>query len=160
MSSSDHLRARLRTSFGRIDPRAEWPQGFVRLGVAACVAVVVVLGLVYLAKAVDRLGDEAGGNAAANYDDREFAGGTALGVDQEALSEARGWIPEHATYRLAVGPSATNVDQFARYFLMPRRPDPDARWVLCYVCDRSRFGDRLQVLWQNDAGIAVGRLPE
>ena len=66
---------------------------------------------------------------------------------------------ELARYRLLVGPSAPNVDHFARYFLMPRRPDPDARWVLCYDCDLSPFGDELHVVWQNDAGIVLGRLP-
>ena len=43
MGDSDHLRARIRGSLDRIDPRADWPQGFVRFGVAACLAVVVAL---------------------------------------------------------------------------------------------------------------------
>jgi hypothetical protein len=42
---------------------------------------------------------------------------------------------------------------------MPRRPAKDARWVVCYECDLSRFGGELHVLWQSDAGVAVGRLP-
>ena len=159
MTSSDHFVAGLRGSLGRIDPRTDWPHGLARLGVAACLAVTVVVGLVYLVEAVDTFGGVASGNAAAAYDDRAFGGGDAPGVDQEALTEARGRIPEHGTYRLVVGQGATNIGQFARSFLMPRRPASDARWVLCYDCDLSSFGDGLEVVWQNDAGIAVGRLP-
>ena len=148
-------------SLSHIDPRMEWPHGLVRLGVTVCVAVTVVVSLVYVAKAVDRLGGDASRNAAANLDDRELGGGNALGVDQDALYEARGWIPEDATYRIVLGDlTDPNIGQYARYFLMPRRPDPDARWVLCYECDLSSFGDELQVVWENDAGIALGRLQE
>ena len=156
---SDRLAGRARRQLGRIDPRSDRPHGLVRLGVAVCVALTLALGLVYFAKAVDRLRTDARANAAASFDDRQFGGGISLGVDQEALQEARGRIPEHARYRLVVGPSAPNVDHFARYFLMPRRPDPEARWVLCYDCDLSPFGDELHVVWQNDAGIVLGRLP-
>ena len=126
---------------------------------ALCVAITLVVGLVYFAKAVDKLGTDATVNAEASTDDRELAGGISLGLVQEALAEARGLIPERAAYRLVVGPDATNIGQFARYFLMPRRPTADARWVLCYACDLSRLGDDLDVVWQDDTGIAVGRLP-
>ena len=160
VSSSAHRLAHIRGSLGRIDPRMEWPHGFVRFGVAACIAVAVVLGLVYFMRAVDRLGDDARRNAAANYDDREFGGGNALGVDKTALYEARGRIPADERYRVVLGDLADpNIAHYAGYFLMPRRPDSDARWVLCYGCDLSRFGDRLRIVWQNDAGIALGRLP-
>jgi hypothetical protein len=137
----------------------EWPHGLVRLGVAACVAVTVLLGLVYFVRAVDRLGDDASRNAAANYDDREFGAGNALGVDKEALYEARAWIPENEAYRVVAGSSPGEIGNYARYFLMPRRPDSDARWVLCYDCDLSSLGDEFHIVWQNDAGIALGRLP-
>ncbi|HEY1317719.1 MAG TPA: hypothetical protein VGF10_10910 [Gaiella sp.] len=156
---SDRLAARAGRQLGRIDPRLDPPHGLVRLGVAVCIALTLVVGAVYFVKAVDRLGADARTNAATSFDDRQYGGGLSIGVDQTALDEARGRIPERASYRLVVGPSAPNVDQFARYFLMPRRPDPDARWVLCYDCDLSRFGDELHVVWQNDAGIALGLLP-
>ena len=68
---------------------------------------------------------------------------------------------QDATYRIVLGDlTDPNIGQYARYFLMPRRPDPDARLVLCYECDLSSFGDELQVVWENDAGIALGRLQE
>jgi hypothetical protein len=155
---SDRVVVRIRESLGRIDPRIEWPHGLVRFGVASCVAVVAALGAAYFVKAIELLDGEARSNAAANYDDRAFGGGIALGVDQEALEEARGWIPKDGTYRLVVDASATNIGQFARYYLMPRRPKPDARWVLCYRCDLSRFDDRLDVVYKDDAGVTLGRL--
>ena len=155
---SDRIAARARGQLSRIDPRADRPHGLVRLAVVLCLAVAVAVGLVYFAKAVDKLGDDAKANASANFGDREFAGGNPLGVDRDALIEARDLIPEHGTYRLVVSPSTTNIGQFARYFLMPRRPTRDARWVLCYDCDLASLGADLHVVWQNHAGIAVGRL--
>ena len=79
----------------------------------------------------------------------------------EVLNEARGWIPENGSYRLLVGPSSTDIDfrNYARYFLMPRRPAPDARWVLCYECDLSRLGSELDVVWKDNEGVLLGRLP-
>jgi hypothetical protein len=156
---SDDLFARIRGSLHRIDPRMDWPQGFVRFGVAACLAVVVAMGLVYFAKAVDRLGDDAALNAALSFDDREFGGGNALGVDKEALNQARGRISARDAYRLLVAPDAADLRNYIRYFLMPRRPDPEAGWVLCYGCDRAQVGDGLTVVWENGAGVTLGRLP-
>jgi hypothetical protein len=153
------LLARIRRPLGRIDPRTDWPHGYVRFAVVVCLTVVAALGLVYFVRAVERLGDSASENSAANYDDREFGGGNALGVDKQALLQARGRIPDRGTYRLLVGPNAADLLNYVRYFLMPRRPDPDASWVLCYGCDPAILGSELDVVWENDAGITLGRLP-
>ena len=110
--------------------------------------------LVYFVKAVDRLGDTARTNAAQNFDDREFAGGNAVVVVNRPLYEARALIREDETYRVIAGPgvdgatelTAPFIDHYARYFLMPRRPSPDARWIICYGCDRSELGDGFEVL--------------
>ena len=146
----------------------EWPRGIARLGVILCVAVALVLGLVYFVRAVDRLGDDAQRNAALNFDDREFAGGNSLVVDKRALYEARALIPEDGTYRVVAGPrveGATEltepyIDQFARSFLMPRRPTADAPWVLCYGCERSALGEGAEVVWDNGAGISLVKVGE
>lgn len=146
----------------------EWPLGIARLGVILCVAVALVLGLVFFVRAVDRLGDDAQRNAALNFDDREFAGGNSLVVDKRALYEARALIPEDGTYRVVTGPrveGATEltepyIDQFARSFLMPRRPAADAPWVLCYGCERSALGDSAEVVWDNGAGISLVKVGE
>ena len=168
MSEPDHPSVRIRSWLARVDPRTDRPHGAVRLGVVLCVAVTVALGLVYVVRAVDRLGDDAGRNAVANFDDREFAGGNSLAVDKNALYEARALIRPDETYRVVAGPGVDganelteqHIGEYARYFLMPRRPAEDARWVLCYGCDLSQLGDDLEILWRNDAGIALGRLPE
>jgi hypothetical protein len=145
----------------------EWPGGIARLGVVLCVAVALGYGLVYFAKAADRLGDQASSNAALNFDDREIAGGNALLADSAPLFEARGLIPEDETYRVVAGPNVEGateltedfIDQYARYFLMPRRPSADARWILCYGCDPAALGEGFEVLWRDDDGVAIGRLP-
>jgi hypothetical protein len=127
-----------------------------------CVVVTAALGLVYFVRALDRLGDDASRNAAANYDDREFGAGNALGADKEALYEARAWIPADESYRIVAGTGVAGADDirmYARFFLIPRRPDPGARWVVCYACDLSSLGDGVQIVWQNDSGFAIGRLP-
>ena len=144
----------------------EWPNGIARLGVIMCVGVAMAFGVVYFVRTVDRLGDDAHRNAAANYDDREFGGGNSLVVDKRALYEARAVIPEDGTYRVAVGSRVSGateltepyIDQFARSFLMPRRPAPDAPWILCYGCDRSGLDDPVEVVWDNGAGIALLRV--
>ena len=131
----------------------------------ACIVVIVAFGLAYLVRAVDRLDDTASTNAAMNFDDREFGGGNSLVVDKRALYEARSLIPEDGSYRVAAGPGvdgATDltepyIDQYARYFLMPRRPDPDADWILCYGCDRESLERPVAVVWDNGAGISILR---
>ncbi len=158
-------RAALRGDFSSF---LEWPRGIARLGVVLCTAVALGFGLVYFVKAVDRLGETARTNAAQNFDDREFAGGNAVVVANRPLYEARALIPEDETYRVIAGPgvdgatelTAPFIDHYARYFLMPRRPSPDAKWVLCYGCDRSELGDGFEILLEDEAGILVGRLPK
>ncbi len=137
-----------------------------RAGAALCVAVVAVLAVVSFPRALGRLDAKADENAALNYDDREFGGGNALGVDKSLLYEARALIPARASYRLVTGPyldtsnplTAPHVGEFARSFLMPRRPQDEARWIICYGCDRRSLGRRFRVLWQEGPAMAVGRL--
>lgn len=144
------------------------PQGLsrVQIGVVACAVVAGALALVYVPQAIDRYDEGADTNAAANYDDREFAGGNAVVVDHAALYEARGLIPQDETYRVVTGSNLRDasaltlefIESFARSFLLPRRPSDEARWILCYGCDPARLGGRLDVLWRNGKGILIGRL--
>lgn len=134
-----------------------------RVGVVGCVVVAVALGLVYFVRAVDRLGETASTNAALNYDDREFAGGNSLVADKRALYQARALIPEDGSYRILTGSPVAGeteltqqyIDQYARYFLMPRRPVEDARWIICYGCDRSAIGRPTDAAWANGGGISI-----
>ncbi len=144
----------------------DWPHGIARLGVVLCTAVALLTAFAYFVKAIDRLGDTARTNAAQNFDDREFAGGNAVVVANRPLYEARALIREDETYRVVAGPEVEGateltesfIDHYARYFLMPRRPAPDARWIICYGCDRSALGGSFEVLFEDDAGILIGRL--
>ena len=49
------------------------------------------------------------------------------------------------------------IDQFARYFLMPRRPSSDAEWILCYGCDQASLERPADVVWDDGAGISILR---
>jgi hypothetical protein len=134
-----------------------------RGGVALCVVVAVAVSLVWFVRTVDRLGETADANGSTNFDDREFAGGNSLVVDKRALYEARALIPEDGTYRVVAGPGVDGateltepyIDQYARYFLMPRRPSPDADWILCYGCDPATIDRPSEVVWDNGAGITI-----
>jgi hypothetical protein len=140
--------------------------GATRLGVVLCLVIATAAGFWRLPSALDHLGDKARANSSLHYDDREFAAGNGVVVDQVALYEARGLIPPHESYRIVTGPNLTSktdlterfIESYAVYFLMPRRPSNSARWVICYGCDRSAWGDRFELLWQDEFGIAVGRL--
>ena len=134
-----------------------------RVGVAVCVAVAIVFGLVSFVRAVDRLERDAEAHAAENVDDREFAGGNSLVVDKRALYEARALIPEDGSYRIVPGPGVEGkteltepyIDQYARYFLMPRRPDPNADWIICYGCDPAQLERPAAVVWDGGGGISI-----
>jgi hypothetical protein len=139
---------------------------FSRLAVSLCVVLTLGVTAVYYVKALSRLGDTATSNSSQSYDDREIAGGNSVVVDQVAAYEARGLIPRSATYRLVTGPglrtstelTQTFVGDWFRYFLMPRRPRPDARWVICYGCDTAALGGSYAARWADDKGISVGQL--
>ena len=80
--------------------------------------------------------------------DRQLGGGNSVLPDQAIAIEARGRIPEHGAFAVAVGPRQPqwsvladpgSLENFMRYFLLPRRIDPAAPWVLCFACDRAAF---------------------
>jgi hypothetical protein len=132
--------------------------------VAAAIVLACVFGLVYYAKAIVDLDDRADANSALSFSDREIAGGNSIVIDQEAANEAEVLIPKAATFRVRVGPrlrhatplTSTYVESWYRYFLMPRRPALDARWVICYGCAEQELAN-YTVLWRDPNGIAIGR---
>jgi len=139
----------------------------LRLGVVFCVAVAVVAAALRYPAALGELGDEASRNSALSFADREIAGGNGIVVDQAAMYEARARIPADGSYRFALGDALrtddpltrSSVEGYARYFLLPRRPDPDAPWLICYGCDLAQYGPGARVVWQDDANISIVRLP-
>lgn len=141
--------------------------GVTRLGVVICVVLATAFSGAYFVKALVELGDVAAANAEQNLDDKEFGGGNALVVDQTALYEARALIPENGTYRVLTGPALDDesgltrdhIEAYARYFLLPRRPAADARWVLCYGCRFRALGGGAETVWRSEAGVSLVRLP-
>ena len=140
----------------------EWPDGIRRLSVLACVAILVAALVVLYPVALRDAGREADANAALSYADREFAGGNSVVADQGGLYEARGRIPPHGTYTVSVGApvdgwtdlTAPFTPWFARYFLLPRREDADAPWVLCYACDPAAHPG-FATVWSGSDGISL-----
>jgi hypothetical protein len=139
---------------------------FAGVAVVLWVAVALSVTAVYYLKALSQLGNTASNNSSLTYDDREIAGGNSVIVDQAAAYEARSLIPRRAAYRFAIGSLLQErtelTEKFAgdwfRYFLMPRRPRLDARWVICYGCDISALGSSYAVRWHDEKGISIGRL--
>jgi hypothetical protein len=129
----------------------------------ALAGAFVVIG-VYYVKALNELGERADANSALSFSDRLVAGGNAVVIDQEAATEADALIPPRAPFRVVVGPRLRNqtpltsqhVESWFRYFLLPRRPAANARWIICYGCD-TRELPGYAVRWRDTDGISIGR---
>lgn len=138
----------------------------LRVGVAFCVLVAVGAAAVRVPATLREADAEADKNSALSYADREFAAGNGLVGDQQLLYQARARIARRGTYRVVLGPELRTdseltrpyAESFARYFLLPRRYDPGARWVLCYGCDRSELGGEPRTVWRNDDGLSLVRV--
>jgi len=130
------------------------------------VAVLLVLVAIELPKRLDELGSVARANASLSFADREIAGGNSVLADQQLAYEARAIFPPDASYRVVIGPKltkqaslpTTSLPAWLRYFLMPRRPNDSAPWVVCYGCDPASLGAAYEPLWHDEYGISVGRL--
>jgi hypothetical protein len=129
------------------------------------VVTTVVAVAVSYPQVLRELGDDAAANSALSYADREIAGGNGIVVDQAAVYAARSLIPRDATYHVAIGPdfreqelTRDHVASYYRYFLMPRRPAESASWIVCYGCDRSEYGDRVEVVWSDGGSLSILRV--
>jgi hypothetical protein len=139
------------------------PDSLPRLSVVLCVVALVVALVVRYPAAIRDAGRSAGDNSALSYLDRDIAGGNSVVVDQLAMVEARGSIPKDGTYEVIVGEptpawselTATFAGAFALSYLLPRRQEAGAPWVLCYGCDRSQLPGA-QVVWEDvEQGVAL-----
>jgi hypothetical protein len=135
-----------------------------RVAVPLTVVVTLIVGGVYYGKSIARLDDRADANSGLSFSDRVVAGGNSVIVDQEAATEAEALIPRTASFRVRVGPrlrhatdlTSVYVESWYRYFLLPRRPAADARWIICYGCDTTELG-KYVVRWHDGNGISIGR---
>jgi hypothetical protein len=119
--------------------------------------------MVGFSSAVSKFGARATGYAALNRDDRAFAVGNSIIPDKQVLYEVRDQ-PRPEAFRVVTGPgpitdatalTRSSADDFARYFLMPRRLDPRASLVICLGCAPSALGSRVHRLWTDHAGSSV-----
>ncbi len=103
-----------------------------------------------------------------SYEDREFAAGNSVIPNQRLLYEARARIPSSGTYRVVTGAGriedASKLTRefaatFATYFLMPRRPRENARWVLCLGCDARTVAPGTRTVWSDGAGSSLLETP-
>ena len=105
-------------------------------------------------------------NAELDQIDRALGGGNSVLPAQAMAIESRGWIPEDETFAVAVGePRPTwsslaipaTLENYLRYFLLPRRTSPDGPWILCFGCDRGAYPDAT-VVWEDpEEGLAILR---
>ena len=149
----------------RLDWWLEWPSGLVRTGVVLLTCAVFAAVVVTYPSVLRELGDDASRNSALSYTDREIAGGNELVPDQGAAYAARALIPKDESYDVAVDPGFDGgseltvpfVESYYRYFLLPRRPSEDAKWVICYGCDLREDGSRFEVVWDGGEGVSILR---
>jgi len=135
-----------------------------RAAIALTLVATLIVSAIYYAKSLARLDDRADANSELSFSDRLVAGGNSVIVNQEAATEADALIPRTETFRVRVGPRLRNaqaltsvfVESWYRYFLLPRRPAADARWIICYGCDTSELG-KYVVRWHDTNGISIGR---
>ena len=138
--------------------------GTRRLVVAFCVAVVLVALCVRFPAALRDANDTARANAALDAVDRAVGAGNSVFPDQRVLVEARGLIPEDESFAVAVGPpqpgwsdlTAGSGELFLRSFLLPRRFDPDANWIVCLGCDRGSYPGA-DAVWEGEDGLSILR---
>jgi hypothetical protein len=108
--------------------------------------------------------DTARANAALDLVDRTLGGGNSVWPDQGLMLEARGRIPPDGTFQVAVGGpqpgwtdlTATYAETYARYFLLPRRVEPGADWILCVACDQAAFPGA-DAVWEGSDGLSLLR---
>ena len=107
-------------------------------------------------------------NADLDLVDRALGGGNSVLPAQAIAIEALGRIPEHDTFTVAAGEPLPGwselaipdtLENFMRYFLLPRRTNPDAPWIVCFACDRRAYADAQPVWEDQENGLAILRRP-
>jgi hypothetical protein len=144
------------------------PGALGRLVVFFCVGVMLV-ALVWLYPQAFAEGNRtARANANLDYLDRQLGGGNSVLPSQAIAIEARGRIPARDTFTVAVGTPRKgwselaipdSLENYMRYFLLPRQTATDAPWILCFACDRTAYPDARPVWEDQEDGLAILRRP-
>lgn len=132
--------------------------------VAFCVAVTLVALVVRYPDAFADANETARANAALDLVDRNVGAGNSVFPDQQLLVQARGLIARDESFAVAAGDpqpgwtdlTAGSAEPFLRYYLLPRRLDPNARWIVCLGCDRSAYPGA-EAVWEGEDGISILR---
>jgi hypothetical protein len=139
----------------------------VRAGVGVVVGLALAVVAIEFPSALGRLHDRAEANARLTPNEQLIA---AAGFDPEDafLVNAVAFLPDDATYVIDVGPNVevstpltrSAIIPYTDWLLLPRRhvPVAQAEWLLCYGCDPSRYGEKLQVVWTTGGGVSIGKL--
>ena len=135
-----------------------------RLVVAFCLAVTLVALAVRYPDAIRDAGDTARANANLDLVDRDVGAGNSVFPEQSLLVAARGLIPADESFAVASGDpqpgwtplTALAAETFLRSYLLPRRLDPNARWIVCLACDRGAYADA-EAVWEGDDGLSILR---
>jgi len=135
-----------------------------RLVVAFCLAVTLVALAVRYPDAFRDAGDTARANARLDFVDRDVGAGNSVFGDQSLLVAARGLIPSGESFAVASGDpqpgwtalTALSAEPFLRSYLLPRRLDSNARWIVCLACDRNAYPGA-DAVWEGDDGLSILR---
>ena len=137
-----------------------------RLLVVFCLGVTLIALAWLYPQAFADANRTARANAALDQIDRELGGGNSVLPAQAIAIEGRGRIPEDETFTVAVGEPRESwselaipdtLENYMRYFLLPRRTNPDAAWILCFACDRTAYPGSAPVWEDAEEGLAILR---
>lgn len=139
-----------------------------RLVVLFCVAVTLGAVVWLYPQEFADANRAAQANTRLDWVDRQLGGGNSVLPAQAIAIESRGRIPEGETFTVAVGKPRADwselaipdtLDNYMRYFLLPRRSTSDAPWIVCFACDRSAYPNAEPVWEDQEHGLAILRRP-
>jgi hypothetical protein len=139
-----------------------------RLVVLFCLGVMLVSLAWHYPREFADANRAARANARLDHVDRALGGGNSVLPAQAIAIEALGRIPEHDTFTVAAGEPLEGwselaipptLENYMRYFLLPRRTDPDAPWIVCFACDRRAYPNAQPVWEDQEHGLAILRRP-
>ena len=153
------------------------PRFTVLAGLASRTRFVTGVGLVVLACAVllarlpgtvSRLNGTAKHNNSYTTLERALAAADSFGIDNGFVVAAMEDVPARTTFAVvtpSVAPTGTSPETFAalppylQNLLLPSRltSSETAAYILCYLCDRRPFHDRITWIWSDGAGRFIGR---
>jgi hypothetical protein len=144
------------------------PGALGRVVVLFCVGVLLAALVWLYPHAFADANSAARANARLDWVDRELGGGNSVLPAQAIATEARGRIPADGTFAVAVGPPRPGwselaipdtLENYMRYFLLPRKTSDDAPWILCFACDRSAYPGAPAVWEDAEQGLSILKRP-